>query len=125
VHKGFFGSLFDLSFSSLVTTKVIKLLYILTLVAIGVYDLGLIVLAFKISGVVGALTLLIVVPVFSVFAAVYARVLLEFVIAIFRIMENTGEQVELARRQIDGAGPAPTPPPVGGPFTQPSPAPAG
>ncbi len=33
--KGFFGSLFDLSFSSLVTPKVIKFIYVLTLIAIG------------------------------------------------------------------------------------------
>jgi hypothetical protein len=48
---------------------------------------------------------------------IYARVLLEIVIAIFRIMEHTGEQVALLRAQAPGSAPAPpqdiTPPPAG------------
>ena len=39
MEKGFFGSLFDVSFSSLVTTKVIKVLYILSMILIGLMAL--------------------------------------------------------------------------------------
>jgi hypothetical protein len=38
-RKGFFGSLFDLSFTSLVTTRIIKVLYVLAIIVIGIYAL--------------------------------------------------------------------------------------
>lgn len=123
-EKGFFASLFDLSFSSLVTTKVIKFVYVLTLIAIGLLGLVFIVAAFVKSLALGLLTLVILAPLVSLFYVVYARVLLEFVIAVFRIMEYQRDMLEIARQQARPPAPAPAPasapgsaPPPMGPVT--------
>jgi uncharacterized membrane protein len=94
--KGFFGSLFDLSFTSLVTTKIIKVLYVLAVIVIGLYAFIFIVGAFSRSSTAGALVLLILAPLFALVSLIYARVLLEVIIALFRIMENTSELVARA-----------------------------
>ncbi len=92
-HRGFLPSLFDLSFTSLVATKIIKVLYAITILLIGLTALGFIVAAFHQSSGTGVIVLLILAPLFSLFYIVCARVYVEIVIALFRIMENTGELV--------------------------------
>ena len=124
-HRGFLSSLFDLSFSSLITTKVIKLVYILSMIVIGLVSLVFVVAAFKESAALGLLTLLIIAPVSAFIYLVYARVFLEFVIAIFRIMETTQELVLLGRAEGNGTDnktgvPAP-PTSVGSAFQEPGP----
>ena len=114
-HKGFFGALFDVSFTSFVTTKIIKVIYIITLVLIGLGALAFTIAAFSQSAAGGLFVLLIAAPLGALLYVIYARVLLEIVMAIFRIMEHTGEQVALLRAQAPGAASAPpqgtTPPP--------------
>ncbi len=91
--RGFFGSLFDLSFTSLVATKIIKVLYVLAIIVIGLYAVFFIGAAFHNSTAAGIVVLLIVAPIFSLISLIYTRVLLEVFIALFRIMENTSELV--------------------------------
>ena len=91
--KGFFGSLFDLSFTSLVTTRIIKVLYVLAIIVIGIYALIFIAGGFSNSTSAGVLVLLILAPLFALVSLIYTRVLLEVIIALFRIMENTSELV--------------------------------
>jgi NADH:ubiquinone oxidoreductase subunit K len=105
-EKGFFASLFDISFASLITPKVIKAVYVLTLVLIGLLGLAFIVAALISGDAADVVFALIVVPVASLFYAVYARVLLEFVIAVFRIMETNVELVALQRQRNADAPPA-------------------
>jgi hypothetical protein len=102
--KGFFGSLFDISFSSLITTKIIKVLYVLTLILIGLGYVFFTISAFAADSGAGALVLFIVGPILSLFYVVYARVFLEIVIALFRIMESN---VEIAGLLRSGGSPAP------------------
>ncbi len=52
-QRGFFGSLFDLSFTSLVATKIIKVLHVLGLIAIVVSALLLALSAFRVNGALG------------------------------------------------------------------------
>jgi uncharacterized membrane protein len=92
-RKGFFGSLFDLSFTSLVTTRIIKVLYVLAIIVIGLYALAFIAGGFSNSASAGVVVLLIVAPLFTLVSLIYTRVLLEVIIALFRIMENTSELV--------------------------------
>jgi hypothetical protein len=99
MQKGFFGSLFDLSFSSLITTSVIKVLYVLTLIGIGLTALGFIVVAFKADTAFGVVTLLILAPLASLFYVIYARVILEFIIVVFRIAEYNRDMLALARHE--------------------------
>jgi len=94
--KGFFGSLFDLSFTSLVTTRIIKVLYVLAIVLIGIYALVFIAGGFSNSTSAGIVVLLIIAPIFTLVSLIYTRVLLEVIIALFRIMENTSELVARA-----------------------------
>lgn len=98
--KGFFASLFDMSFSSLVTPKIIKVIYVLTLIAIALLAILFTISAFSTNSGFGALTLLILAPIFSLFYIVYARVFLEFFIAIFRVAETNAELVALKRLEM-------------------------
>jgi hypothetical protein len=112
--SGFFGSLFDLSFTSLVATRIIKVLYVLAIIAIGLYALFFIAAAFHDSTAAGLVVLLIVAPIFALVSLIYTRVLLEVFIALFRIMENTTELVARAGALTPSI---PIPPP--GPTSQP------
>ncbi len=98
--KGFFGSLFDMSFSSLVTTKVIKVIYVITLIFLTLLALLLVFAGFRVSTGLGVAFLLIVAPLVWLVTLVYARVGLEFIIAVFRVMETNVELVALKRQQI-------------------------
>jgi hypothetical protein len=100
MNKGFFKSLFDLSFSSFVTTKVVKVIYVLTLVWIGLWAVAWIIWAFDKDPGLGALFLLVVAPLLTLFSAVYARMILEFIMAVFRIAEYQRDQVALTQHQV-------------------------
>jgi Domain of unknown function (DUF4282) len=101
--KGFFASLFDFSFSSLITTKIIKLVYIIAVIAIGLFLLiglltGLIQL---VSGsAIGGLVEIILTPIIALIYLILSRIYLELVIILFRI----GEDV---RRLADSQGAPP------------------
>ena len=86
--KSFFASLFDFSFSSFVTLRFIKVLYGIFMALAALFALAIF---FTIAqqGGVGILLALILGPVaFLIYVLIY-RVLLEFVVVIFRIAENT------------------------------------
>jgi uncharacterized membrane protein len=122
--KGFFEALFDVSFTSFVTTRIIKVIYIVTLVLIALGALVFVIAAFAQSIAGGLFVLIIVAPLAGLLYVIYARVLLEIVIAIFRIMENTAEGASLLRAQASGASvPPPTVPPAP-PTQSPPPPPA-
>jgi len=108
--KGFLQSLFDLSFSSLITPKVIKFIYVLTLIGIGLLALLFTIAAFNQSSGAGAVTLFIIAPIASLFYIVYARVFLEFFIAIFRLAETNAELVALKRIEMGLDVPPPAEP---------------
>jgi hypothetical protein len=110
----FIRSLFDVSFTSLVTTRVIKFLYVLSMALIALGALVFIFAAFRSDVVSGVLVLGIVAPFLSLLYLTYVRVILEIVIAVFRIMETNVELVALARGDAPTAplAPAPEPPPA-------------
>jgi hypothetical protein len=89
--KGFFASLFDFTFTDFVTTKIIRLLYILWIIASGIGALVAIVAAFAAHAALGLLTLIILAPLGFIISIIYGRVCLEIIIVIFRIAEHTGE----------------------------------
>lgn len=104
MQKGFFASLFDFSFSSLITTKIIKVLYVISMIVIGLGALLFTLAAFRASAVFGVVTLIILAPLGSLIYVIYTRVILEVLIALFRIMENTQELV--AQGGLPGSAPA-------------------
>jgi uncharacterized protein DUF4282 len=117
--KGFFASLFDTSFTSLITTWIIKVIYVIVLVLIGLFLLIAVVAAFTRSPGGGVLTL-IVATLVGLLYAILTRVWLELVIVIFRIMETNVELVQLTRANAGGSAPPPAGPP---PSSAPPPAP--
>jgi hypothetical protein len=100
MEKGFFASLFDISFDSLITTRIIKILYVLILIVIGLFTLFFIIAGFA-SGAGRGVGTLIFAPLIALLYVIYARVFLEVLIVLFKIGENTAE---LVRLQGGGAG---------------------
>jgi len=109
MEQGFLRSLFDISFRSLITTKIIKVVYVLYMVVIALVALAFIVSAFSSSVAAGVVVLVIGAPLGALVYLVFARVWLEAIIALFRIMENTQE---LVRQGGLGGAPAATGPNV-------------
>lgn len=101
--KGFFASLFDFSFSSLVTTRIIKILYIVITVIVSLIAF-LFLIAGLTQGPASALGAIIFAPLGWLFYMISARVSLEIIIVVFRI----GDDV----RYLAVRGGAPSPPPV-------------
>jgi len=95
-NKGFFGSLFDLSFTEFVTTRIIKVLFVLAIIGSGIGALVVL-----IGGIAGggaeAFIAIILAPIVFFLYVVLARIWLEVIIALFRIAENTGKLVEQTR----------------------------
>jgi hypothetical protein len=104
--KGFFASLFDLSFTSLITTKIIKIVYAISLVFIALVAVVSIVAAFRESPGLGIATLIIIAPLLTLLYAIYTRVILEFIITVFRIAEYNRDAVIELRALRGGAGPS-------------------
>lgn len=98
-QRGFFRSLFDISFTSFVTTKIIKVIYAIWMVIVALGTLAFVLIAFKANGALGVLVLFIIGPIGALFALIYGRVILELVIASLRVAENTTELVVLERRR--------------------------
>ena len=85
--KGFFTALFDFSFSSFITTKLVKFVYIISLALAAIGLLAVIISGFM-TGVMGGLLVLILSPVIALLEIMAIRMSLELVIVVFRIAEN-------------------------------------
>ncbi len=92
--RSFFSALFDLSFSRFITPKIIRVLFLLGIVGIGVGYLGAVISAFSIHVATGLVVLFILGPLMAIVYVVFLRVWLELVIVAFRIMENTREMAQ-------------------------------
>ncbi len=86
--KGFVGSLFDFGFNSFVTPKVVKVVYVLVTVVLGLAALGLLVLAFEESAIFGIIALIIICPLYFLFNLALWRILLELIMVIFRMSDD-------------------------------------
>lgn len=137
--RGFVASLLDLSFTEFITTRLVKVLYVLTLVGIVILYLVIAVAIFS-SGdtatsvdgsgnlvtsssggdtAFGVLWLLVLGPLAVFLYTLLYRVFFELVIVIFRIFELNREQTELLRRMAPGDQ-APASPPAASPSPGPS-----
>jgi hypothetical protein len=89
-EKGFLGSLFDFSFNSFVTPKIIKVLYVLFTIWTALVGLVILVIGFRTGGLAGGLVVLIIVePIFVLLTLGVYRVVLEAFMVVFRIYEET------------------------------------
>lgn len=95
-NKGFFGSLFDLSFKEFVTTRIIKVLFILAIIGSGIGTLVMLIGGIA-GGGAGAFVVIILSPILFFLYVVLARIWLEVIIVLFRISENTSKLVEQSK----------------------------
>lgn len=97
-EKGSIGILFDLSFSEFVTTRVIKILFIIGILFAALGALMVIIAGFNNGWGVGILALLLSPLVFLLYVLL-ARIWCEMIIVIFRIAENTARLVDQGKRE--------------------------
>jgi hypothetical protein len=86
--RGFLIALFDFSFKSFVTTRIIRVLYILIMVLTVITALIYTIVAFRISPAFGLLTLVIGDPLFIIIVMAFWRLVLESFVVRFRIAED-------------------------------------
>ena len=99
-ERGFLGSLFDFSFTSMVTPKIIKVLYVLFTLWTALVGLVILVISFRTGGMAGGLFVLIVVePILILLMLGIYRVILEAFMVVFRIYEETMKIREQGERQ--------------------------
>jgi hypothetical protein len=88
-QKGFFAALFDFSFTSYVTPTIIRVIFGLVIVVSALVALFVAIAAFTDNIVLGFFVLVIVAPLLFLVYVILYRVLLEVVMAVFTIAENT------------------------------------
>lgn len=86
--QSFLASLFDFSFNSFVTPKVVKVIYVLVMILTGLGTIGFAVTAFRLSTVFGIISLFILCPLFFLVEVALWRIVLELFIVIFRIADD-------------------------------------
>ncbi|MBV8992678.1 MAG: DUF4282 domain-containing protein [Pseudonocardiales bacterium] len=85
--KGFFASLFDFGFNHFITPSIIRVLYVLGLIVIGLGYLSFIIASFGVNGAFGIIGLLLGL-IASVAWAAFWRVTLEFFLSVVRMSED-------------------------------------
>ncbi len=95
--SGFFGSLFEFSFSEFVTPRLISLLYGVSIFVAGALTLTFIGGGFGTHPILGLLALIIS-PLVFLFLVIVYRVQMEVIIVMFRIAEHTRETADAVRR---------------------------
>ena len=86
--KGFLASLFDFGFTSFVTPKLVKALYVLATLWTALWALILLRIGFHYGVTAGLFMLILVVPVFGLLSLGTIRVFLELFMVLHRINEN-------------------------------------
>jgi len=94
---GFFSALFNLNFSHFITQKFASVLYVISMVVIGIAYLSWVIAGFGIGAGFGFLVLILG-AVFALLLLVLARVGLEFSVATIRTAQNTTKLVERDER---------------------------
>lgn len=95
--QGFFSALFDLSFTSFITLRFIKLIFVVGLIVISVAALGFIAVAASEGGAAFFFGLILA-AVAWLFYIVMMRVSLEVIAVLFRISEHTKKMAD----SVDG-----------------------
>ncbi len=86
--KKSFELLFDLSFSEFITTRVIKVLFLVGIIVAALTTVGLVISSFA-AGITAGVVVLIFSPVVFILHVLAARIWCEIIIVLFRIAENT------------------------------------
>lgn len=89
--KGFLKSLLDFEFKELITLKIIKVLYMIGIIAAGIVGIMIFAKAFSQSFTTGLLHV-IAAPIVFLLIVVISRVIMELLMTLFRIEENTRKE---------------------------------
>ena len=92
-QKSSIGMLFDLSFTEFVTTRFIKVLFVIGIIFAAIGAIALIVSGFGAGAVTGILFLILSPIVFLIYVFI-VRIWCEIIIVVFRIAENTSRLVD-------------------------------
>ena len=85
--KGVLASILDVSFTDLITPKIIKWVYLIGIITAGLFAGGWVLQALNGSFFMGLLSL-ICAPIVFVFYVLFTRVCLEVVMAVFQMAES-------------------------------------
>jgi hypothetical protein len=85
-QAGFFGRLFDVSMKSFITPSIIKVLFVIGIIAITLFALFALAAG---AANDGARILILLAPLYWFIGVLYLRVILEVIVVLFRIEENT------------------------------------
>ncbi len=103
-EKGLIGTIFDLSFDKFITTKVIKFLLVVAMVANAIVTIAVIVSVWQGSTWLGILALILS-PVIYLLLMLASRIYLELIIVAFRIVEHvSGIEELLKKKEVAPAG---------------------
>jgi ribosomal protein L37E len=86
--KGFVASLFDFGFNSFVTPKVVKVIYVLIMIFIGLGAIGFALSALRVNAAFGIISLFILCPLFFFVNLALWRIVLELCMVVFRIADD-------------------------------------
>jgi hypothetical protein len=123
--KGFFGSLFDLTFQHYVIPKLLKVIYVIVIVLSGLAALIWAGIAFKENAILGVLVLLIVAPLYFIFNIILWRVFIELIMSWFNAVTSL-DTIAKSAVVMAGNGMTPgyaAPPPVAWGAAPPNPQP--
>jgi hypothetical protein len=94
--SGFIAALFDLSFTSFITTKLIKVLYVLGIAGAALWALAMAGTGIAQGGV--SLVLVLISPILFLIGVIYMRVMMELIMVLFRAAEHLAEIARQGRR---------------------------
>ncbi len=97
-QKSFFEALFDFSFSSMITVRIIQILYALAMLGNTLITFFILLAVFKSSSAAGIIVLVLSPVIFTVMT-IFVRVYMETLIVLFKIADNTAAMAESFRRE--------------------------
>ena len=100
-NRGLLGSLFDISFTEFITPRIIKILFVLAIIAAGIAALVALIGGIARGGFDGFF-MAILSPASFFLYVVAARVWLELIMIIFRIAENTDSLAGRGKTETTG-----------------------
>lgn len=97
MEQGFLASLFDFSFQEFITTRIVKVLFVLGIIASGLWAIVFLLTGLSQGGAF-AFGALIGAPLGFLMIVLGTRVWLELIIVVFRVADHTAELVAQGRR---------------------------
>ncbi|HSP42743.1 MAG TPA: DUF4282 domain-containing protein [Luteolibacter sp.] len=93
MNKGLLATLFDLSFNQFVTTKILKIIYVLGIVASAVATIFMLTSAVLTNEAIVIVVAMLLAPLIFLISVIFVRLYVELIIVLFRIAENTSALV--------------------------------